>query len=59
MSTGQMHPDMHPIDDDLVRLLIAGQFPQWSGLAVERFRPVARSTACTGWATAWSYGCRC
>jgi aminoglycoside phosphotransferase (APT) family kinase protein len=28
---------MHPIDDDLVRRLIAGQFPQWSGLAVERW----------------------
>ncbi|MER7112590.1 aminoglycoside phosphotransferase family protein [Streptomyces sp. NPDC000229] len=25
------------IDDDLVRRLIAGQFPQWAGLAVERF----------------------
>ncbi|MET7717880.1 aminoglycoside phosphotransferase family protein [Streptomyces sp. NPDC005407] len=37
MSTGQMHPGLHPIDDDLVRQLIAGQFPQWSGLAVERF----------------------
>ncbi|MFF3327459.1 aminoglycoside phosphotransferase family protein [Streptomyces sp. NPDC002889] len=37
MSTGQMHPGLHPIDDDLVRRLIAGQFPQWSGLAVERF----------------------
>jgi aminoglycoside phosphotransferase (APT) family kinase protein len=32
-----MHPDTHPIDDDLVRRLIAGQFPQWAGLAVERF----------------------
>ncbi|AKA01376.1 phosphotransferase [Streptomyces noursei ZPM] len=31
-----MHPDMHPVDDDLVRRLIAGQFPQWAGLAVER-----------------------
>jgi aminoglycoside phosphotransferase (APT) family kinase protein len=30
-----MHPGMHPIDDDLVRRLIAGQFPQWTGLAVE------------------------
>lgn len=25
------------LDDDLVRRLIAGQFPQWAGLAVERF----------------------
>jgi aminoglycoside phosphotransferase (APT) family kinase protein len=37
MSTGQMHPGMHPIDDDLVRRLIAGRFPQWAGLAVERW----------------------
>ncbi|MFI1255461.1 aminoglycoside phosphotransferase family protein [Streptomyces netropsis] len=37
MSARQMHPDLHPIDDDLVRRLIAGQFPQWAGLAVERF----------------------
>lgn len=28
---------MHLIDDDLVRRLIARQFPQWAGLAVERF----------------------
>lgn len=32
-----MHPGMYPIDDDLVRRLIAGQFPQWTGLAVERW----------------------
>ncbi|MCC3767878.1 aminoglycoside phosphotransferase family protein [Streptomyces sp. UNOC14_S4] len=31
-----MHPDMHPLDDGLVRRLIAGQFPRWAGLAVER-----------------------
>ncbi|MER7026462.1 MULTISPECIES: aminoglycoside phosphotransferase family protein [Streptomyces] len=31
-----MHPGMHPIDDDLVRRLIAGQFPQWAGLTVAR-----------------------
>ncbi|MFF2810386.1 aminoglycoside phosphotransferase family protein [Streptomyces sp. NPDC058000] len=36
MSAGQMHPGMHPIDDDLVRRLVAGQFPQWAELAVER-----------------------
>lgn len=38
MSTGQMHPGMHSIDDGLVRRLIAGQFSQWAGLAVERWR---------------------
>ncbi|MGK5530375.1 aminoglycoside phosphotransferase family protein [Streptomyces sp. URMC 129] len=32
MSTGP-----RPIDDGLVRRLIARQFPQWAGLAVERF----------------------
>jgi len=32
-----MHPGMHPIDDDLVRRLIAAQFPQWAGLAVQRW----------------------
>ncbi|OMI38025.1 phosphotransferase [Streptomyces sparsogenes DSM 40356] len=28
---------MHPIDDDLVRRLVAGQFPQWAELEVRRF----------------------
>lgn len=37
MSTGQMHPGQHAIDDALVSRLIARQFPQWAGLAVERF----------------------
>ncbi|MGW5231645.1 aminoglycoside phosphotransferase family protein [Streptomyces nodosus] len=37
MSTGPMHPGMHPVDEDLIRRLIAAQFPQWAGLAVERF----------------------
>jgi aminoglycoside phosphotransferase (APT) family kinase protein len=37
MSAGQMHPGMHPVDDELVRRLIAGQFPQWAGLAVRRW----------------------
>ncbi|MFF2996944.1 aminoglycoside phosphotransferase family protein [Streptomyces sp. NPDC057950] len=32
-----MHPGMHPVDDALVRRLIAGQFPQWAELPVERF----------------------
>lgn len=36
MNTGQMHPGMHPIDVNLVRRLIAEQFPRWAGLAVER-----------------------
>jgi aminoglycoside phosphotransferase (APT) family kinase protein len=37
MSTGPMHPGMHPIDDDLVRRMIARQFPRWAGLAVQRW----------------------
>ncbi|MFC9281671.1 aminoglycoside phosphotransferase family protein [Streptomyces collinus] len=36
MSTGQMHPGMHPIDVGLVRRLVAGQFPRWAHLPVER-----------------------
>jgi len=32
-----VHSGTHVIDDDLVRRLIAGQFPRWAGLAVERF----------------------
>ncbi|MBP0453259.1 aminoglycoside phosphotransferase family protein [Kitasatospora sp. RG8] len=36
MSAEQMHPGQHPVDDDLVRRLVAGRFPQWAGLAVER-----------------------
>jgi hypothetical protein len=36
MSAGQMRRGMHPIDDGLVGRLIAGQFPQWAGLAVKR-----------------------
>ncbi|WP_020665984.1 aminoglycoside phosphotransferase family protein [Amycolatopsis nigrescens] len=32
-----MHPGTHPIDDDLVRRLIAAQFPRWAGLGVQRW----------------------
>lgn len=32
-----MRPGPHPIDADLVRRLVARQFPQWAGLGVERF----------------------
>jgi aminoglycoside phosphotransferase (APT) family kinase protein len=28
---------MHPVDDGLVQRLITGQFPQWAGLAVQRW----------------------
>ena len=37
MGTGQMQPGLYPIDDDLVRRLIARQFPQWTRMRVERF----------------------
>ncbi|MDJ0386449.1 aminoglycoside phosphotransferase family protein [Streptomyces sp. G-G2] len=36
MSTGQLHSGVHPVDDGLVRRLVARRFPQWSGLAVRR-----------------------
>ncbi|MFE5805284.1 aminoglycoside phosphotransferase family protein [Streptomyces sp. NPDC056491] len=32
-----MHSGAHPVDEDLVRRLIAAQFPRWAGLTVERF----------------------
>ncbi len=37
MSSGQTHPGRYPLDARLVRRLVAGQFPQWRGLPVERF----------------------
>ncbi|WP_199930998.1 aminoglycoside phosphotransferase family protein [Streptomyces sp. CB02923] len=37
MSAQQMHPGQHPVDDALVRRLVAGRFPRWAGLPVERF----------------------
>ncbi|MEJ1200284.1 MULTISPECIES: aminoglycoside phosphotransferase family protein [unclassified Streptomyces] len=36
-SAGQTRQGLHPLDDRLVRRLVAGQFPQWAGLPVERF----------------------
>ncbi|NUS15904.1 MAG: aminoglycoside phosphotransferase family protein [Streptomyces sp.] len=32
-----MHPGMHPVDEDLVRRLVAGRFPRWAGLPVRRW----------------------
>lgn len=32
-----MHPGQHPVDEGLVRRLLAGQFPRWAGMRVERF----------------------
>ncbi|MFE1028812.1 aminoglycoside phosphotransferase family protein [Streptomyces sp. NPDC058818] len=37
MSSGQTQQGLHSLDDRLVRRLVAGQFPQWAGLPVERF----------------------
>ncbi|MGV9284901.1 aminoglycoside phosphotransferase family protein [Streptomyces sp. NPDC003730] len=37
MSSGQAVRDTHDVDDRLVRRLVDGQFPHWSGLPVERF----------------------
>ncbi|MFE6749024.1 aminoglycoside phosphotransferase family protein [Kitasatospora purpeofusca] len=35
--TMDLHPGQHPIDEDLVRRLVATRFPQWAGLPVTRF----------------------
>lgn len=35
--TQEMHPAQQPVDEDLVRRLVAGQFPRWAGPAVRRF----------------------
>ncbi|WP_030394197.1 aminoglycoside phosphotransferase family protein [Kitasatospora purpeofusca] len=35
--TVHLHPGQHPIDEDLVRRLVADRFPQWAGLPVTRF----------------------
>ncbi|MEU1269672.1 aminoglycoside phosphotransferase family protein [Streptomyces sp. NPDC005799] len=37
MTTGQMHPGLHPVDDDLVRRLITDRFPRWAELPIQRF----------------------
>ncbi|MEV5545853.1 aminoglycoside phosphotransferase family protein [Streptomyces sp. NPDC052309] len=37
MSEVKTYPGPFPVDEDLVRRLVAGRFPQWAGLTVERF----------------------
>ncbi|MDT0308667.1 aminoglycoside phosphotransferase family protein [Streptomyces sp. DSM 44917] len=37
MSSGRPYPRPHPVDEHLVRRLIAVQFPAWAGLPVRRF----------------------
>ncbi|MCH5675202.1 aminoglycoside phosphotransferase family protein [Streptomyces gilvus] len=37
MTTRQMHPGLHPVDDDLVRRLITDRFPRWARLPIRRF----------------------
>ncbi|MFE0822440.1 aminoglycoside phosphotransferase family protein [Streptomyces sp. NPDC058794] len=37
MSSGRTQPGAYPLDTGLVRRLVAGQFPRWRGLPVERF----------------------
>ncbi|MEV7416763.1 aminoglycoside phosphotransferase family protein [Streptomyces sp. NPDC089919] len=32
-----MHADEHPVDEELVRRLVAGRFPRWAHLPVRRF----------------------
>ncbi|WP_438483941.1 aminoglycoside phosphotransferase family protein [Streptomyces sp. S186] len=36
VSSGQRHPDRHPVDTGLVRRLVGARFPQWAGLPVVR-----------------------
>ncbi|MFI1952513.1 aminoglycoside phosphotransferase family protein [Streptomyces xinghaiensis] len=36
MSTTRTHPGARTVDDELVRRLVAGQFPRWAGLPVRR-----------------------
>ncbi|MGW6709292.1 aminoglycoside phosphotransferase family protein [Streptomyces sp. NPDC054956] len=45
MPAGKMHADEPDIDTSLVRRLIAGQFPQWAGLPVERVDSAGTSNA--------------
>ncbi|MCX4782199.1 aminoglycoside phosphotransferase family protein [Streptomyces sp. NBC_01264] len=45
MPAGKMHADEPDIDTDLVRRLIAGQFPQWAGLSVVRVDSAGTSNA--------------
>ncbi|MFJ7778725.1 aminoglycoside phosphotransferase family protein [Streptomyces yangpuensis] len=37
MNPGEMHPGQYPVGDGLVRRLVAGRFPRWAGMTVERF----------------------
>ncbi|MEU5689115.1 aminoglycoside phosphotransferase family protein [Streptomyces venezuelae] len=45
MGTGKMHADEVDIDEALVRRLVAGQFPAWTGLSVERVDSAGTSNA--------------
>ncbi|MFF3209233.1 aminoglycoside phosphotransferase family protein [Streptomyces sp. NPDC002886] len=45
MPAGKMHADEPDIDAALVRELIAGQFPRWAGLPVERVDSAGTSNA--------------
>ncbi len=52
MSTRQTHPGTRPVDDELVRRLVA------AGLPVRRVPSGGTVNAMYGWATAWSYAFR-
>jgi aminoglycoside phosphotransferase (APT) family kinase protein len=45
MAAEKMHADEVDIDLDLVRRLLASQFPQWAGLPVEPFRSLGTGNA--------------
>jgi aminoglycoside phosphotransferase (APT) family kinase protein len=45
MATGKLHPGEADIDGDLVRRLLAAQFPEWAGLAIGRVPSAGTSNA--------------
>ena len=53
-----MHDDEVGTDAALVRALLAGQFPQWAGLPVERVESSGTDHAIYRIGTGWPRGCR-
>jgi aminoglycoside phosphotransferase (APT) family kinase protein len=45
MSTGKMHDDEVDVDAELVRRLVAAQFPRWADLPIERIRSAGTDNA--------------
>jgi hypothetical protein len=57
MSPEQTRADARPVDDDLVRRLVAGQFPQWAGLAPRRWPSGGTVNAMYRLAAVIDFGC--